>query len=87
MKKLIVILLVLLFLSGCGITRHVGKVETFDEAGKSTGIYIATLDRPMLMEVADANGVTVKADSRGVSTWGQFLKGVMEMLTLGLLVD
>ena len=87
MKKLIIACIVLLLLTGCGVGRHEGRIETFDANGSSTGTYIATLDRPMMIEVIDPNGVTVKADSRGNSTWGQFLSGMMEIVTLGLLVD
>ena len=87
MKKSIIVLVALLFLSGCTIARHSGKVEIFNAKGEPAGSYVATLDRPMMIEVTDPNGVIVKADSRGVSTWGQFLKGMMEMVTIGLLVD
>lgn len=87
MKKLIITATFLLLLSGCSVGRHSGKVERFDENGISKGYYIATLDRPMLIEVTDSNGIIVKADSRGDSTWGQFLKGMMEIVTLGLIVD
>ena len=87
MKSTILIALFVLFLNGCGIARHEGKIEIFDAKGDPAGVYIATLDRPMMIEVTDPNGVIVKADSRGASTWGQFLKGMMEIITLGLLVD
>ena len=87
MRFIVGIVLLGLFVSGCGIARHEGKIEIFDSNGNSKGVYVATLDRPMMIEVTDPNGVTVKADSTGASTWGQFLKGMMEIITLGLLVD
>jgi len=86
MRKFIVSIALLAILSGCGITRHEGRVETFDAAGKPTGSYVAILDRPMMIEVVGTNGVTVKADSRGSSSWGDFIKGMMEIVTLGLMV-
>lgn len=79
--------LLLLFIGGCGLTRHEGRIEIFDAKGESTGSYVATLDRPMLMEVTDKNGVTVKADSRGTSGFGDFLKGILEIVTLGLIMN
>jgi hypothetical protein len=75
------------FLSGCGITQHAGRIEIFNAAGESTGYYVAMLDRPMMIEATDSNGVTVKADSRGDSSWGQFIKGLVEIITLGLVID
>ena len=85
MKYLLII--TMLFLSGCGIAKHEGKIETFDGRGNSTGTYIATLDTRMLMEIVDANGVTVKVDSRYDSTLSKILKSAFEFATLGLLVD
>lgn len=87
MKNITVIALFALFLGGCGLTRHEGRIEIFDATGESTGFYTATLDRPMLMEVVDPNGIVVKADSRGKSSWSEFLKGMMEIITLGLIVN
>ncbi len=87
MRNIVIIALFVLFVSGCGIARHSGKVETFNAKGESTGHYIATLDRPMSIKVVGTDGTIVEADSRGESTWGQFLKGIMEMATIGLLVD
>ncbi len=86
MKKLIISIALLAFLSGCGLPKHSATVETFNATGEPTGSYKVTLGRQMLMEVVASNGVTVKADSRGESTWGQFLSGLIEMVTLGLIV-
>ncbi len=85
--KTIVVIALLVLLSGCGITRHKGTVETFNAKGEPTGSYIATLDRPMMIRVIDPNGVTVEADSRGASSWGDFISGMMEIVTLGLIVN
>ncbi len=87
MKTIVVIVLFLSFVSGCGVSRHSGLIETFGPEGNSMGCYVVTLDRPMSMEVTDPNGVMVKADSRGDSSWGQFIKGMIEIITLGLVVN
>ena len=84
--KYLLCLGLLILLSGCGITRHSGKVKVFDASGEPISSYIATLDRPMMMKIVDPNGVTVEVDSRGVSSWGDFIKGMMEIITLGLVV-
>ncbi len=87
MKKLIIVVVLLLFASGCGIARHTGKVEIYNARGEPTGSYVATLDRQMLIEIVDPNGVIVKADSRGQSGFGEFLKGLLEVITLGLIMN
>lgn len=84
--KTIAVIVLLIFSSGCAITRHSGKVETFNALGEPTGTYVATLDRPMMIKVIDPNGVTIEADSRGASSWGDFIKGMMEIVTLGIIV-
>ena len=85
--KYVAIVLLLFCVSGCGIARHEGHIETFNAKGDRTGLYVATLDTRMSMEVIDPNGVTVKVDSRHDSTLGLILKGAFEFATLGLLVD
>ena len=72
----------ILLITGCSVGRHTGRIEAFDAQGESTGHYIVTLDRPMMMEAG-----TVKADSRGESSWGSFLKGAFEIATLGLMMN
>ena len=84
MRYLIIACLILL--SGCSVGRHQGMIETFNAAGESTGSYIVTLDRPMLMKAG-----CVEADSRGDSSWGKFLQGMVNgavnIATLGILAD
>ena len=87
MRNTILTALFVLLLNGCAITRHKGRIEIFNAAGESTGSYVATMDRPMMMEVTDPNGVIVKVDSRGTSGFGDFLKGILEVITLGLIMN
>lgn len=87
MKTITVVIALLLFSSGCAITRHKGRIEIFDAAGESTGSYVATLDRRMQMKVITANGDTVEVDSRQDSLFGQIFKSVIEFATLGIFMD
>ena len=87
MRNIVISALFVLLLSGCGITKHKGKIETFDGRGEPTGTYIATLDTRMFMKVVDPNGLTVEVDSRYDSTLSKILKSAFEFATLGLLVD
>ena len=84
-KNLLILVLVLLLLAGCQVTRHTGRIDNFDSKGNSTGFSEVTLDRQMMMEVTDANGVVVKADSRDVGEG--ILEGIIKIITLGLIVD
>ena len=87
MRNTILTALFVLLLSGCGLTRHEGKIEIFNATGKSTGLYVATLDRQMMMEVVDPNGIVVKVDSRGQSGFGEFMKSLLEVITFGLVMN
>lgn len=68
MKHLLIILC--LFLIGCNNPNYTGTIAT------PTGQYTVTTNRPMLLSVIDANGITVESDSR--------TKGLVESLGVEL---
>ena len=82
MKKNLLIL-VLLLLSGCVVTKHSGKIETFDPNGVLINYSKVTFDKEMMMEVTDGDR-TVKADSRKVGEG--WLAGILKIITLGAII-
>lgn len=76
MKYLILILICIIFLGGCGpAVPHTGKVLVRDSEGNLLKQYEITLDRPMQMSVTDGE-VVIEGDSR--------CKGLIESLSMSL---
>ncbi len=76
MKTIILILICVIFLSGCGPSLpHMGKVIVRDPEGNVLKQYELVLDRPMQMSVTDGE-VVIEGDSR--------CKGLIESLSMSL---
>jgi len=84
--KLILILALLVFVSGCGVGKHGGRIKLLDSDGAIISQAEVEVDRQASLTLADGDK-SVTFDSRGDSTWGTFLKGMMQIVTLGIIAD
>lgn len=74
------ILILILFCAGCNPAEYRGTIKTYDPNGVLVKHTEIRTNKAAMIKDGD-----IEFDGRGVSSWTEFLKGIMQIATLGIL--